>query len=348
MATLFPTAALEICYACVCCLPHTDRVGQQAQSSKSHGLITGGYSMEARDLEYFAVAAELGNLRRAAEVLNLSQPALSKSLRRLERAAGAKLVKRTQSGIELTAVGIALLPHAKRMRLSFEEISRELKESTHGVGILRIGVAPVQMRTLLGPACVQLHRESPKVILRITIAGNDQLLPALAAGNLDVTLCGIPAHPTKDLVQDRIQEDRFSIYSAAHHKLAARRKLGMADLAGQKWALPPAGSLSRKLLQHAIESAGAGPLNIVMETFALMPKLQLVAETDVLGFAPWREVQDLTSNLGLVELPVSGLEITRLVGISYRKDAYSPPSLQRFVEIVKNCARGSSGQSSRK
>src|SRR5687768_11719806 len=164
MATLFPTAALEICYACVCCLPHTDRVGQQAQSSKSHGLITGGYSMEARDLEYFAVAAELGNLRRAAEVLNLSQPALSKSLRRLERAAGAKLVKRTQSGIELTAVGIALLPHAKRMRLSFEEISRELKESTHGVGILRIGVAPVQMRTLLGPACVQLHRESPKVI----------------------------------------------------------------------------------------------------------------------------------------------------------------------------------------
>lgn len=304
--------------------------------------------MEARDLEYFVVAAELGNLRRAAEVLNLSQPALSKSLRRLEQAAGAKLVKRTPSGVELTAVGLALLPHAKRMRLSFEEIFRELKESTHGVGVLRIGAGPVQMRSLLGPACVQLHKESPKVTTRITIAGNDQLLPALSAGHLDVTLCSIPAHPTKDLVQEKIQQDRLSIYSAARHKLAAKRKLAVADLAGQKWALPPSGSLSRKLLQHAIESAGAGPLDIVMETFAIMPKLQLVAETDVLGFAPWRDVQDLTVDLGLVELPVSGLEITRLVGISYRKDAYSPPALRRFVEIVKNCARGPSRQSNGK
>ena len=59
--------------------------------------------MQLRDLEYFAAVAEHGNLGRAAEALDLSQPALSKSVRRLELWAGTKLVQRTPKGVELTA-----------------------------------------------------------------------------------------------------------------------------------------------------------------------------------------------------------------------------------------------------
>ena len=66
-------------------------------------------AMELRDIEYFTVVAEHGNLGRAAEALGLSQPALSKSLRRLEHEIGAKLVKRTPKGVELSAEGMALL-----------------------------------------------------------------------------------------------------------------------------------------------------------------------------------------------------------------------------------------------
>ena len=65
--------------------------------------------MELRDIEYFAVIAEHGHLGRAADVLGLSQPALSKSLRRLEQALQVKLVKRTPKGVELSAEGSVLL-----------------------------------------------------------------------------------------------------------------------------------------------------------------------------------------------------------------------------------------------
>ena len=61
--------------------------------------------MELRDVEYFAVVAENGHLGRAAEALGISQPALSKSLGRLEAVIGAKLVRRTSKGVELTAEG---------------------------------------------------------------------------------------------------------------------------------------------------------------------------------------------------------------------------------------------------
>src|SRR5262245_39212455 len=72
-------------------------------------------TMELRDIEYFAVVAEHGNVRRAAEALDLSPPALSKSLRRLEKSVGAKLVKRTPKGVELTDVGVAMVGQVRRI-----------------------------------------------------------------------------------------------------------------------------------------------------------------------------------------------------------------------------------------
>ena len=96
--------------------------------------------MDLRDIEYFAVIAEHGHLGRAAEALGLGQPALSVSLRRLEKSAEAKLVKRTPKGVELTDVGRALLTHVGRLQLAREDLARELSDLAHGqAGHLRVG-----------------------------------------------------------------------------------------------------------------------------------------------------------------------------------------------------------------
>ena len=85
--------------------------------------------MEFRDLQYFTVVAEHGNLRRAAEAIGISQPALSKTLRRLEKSAGTKIVERTPKGVELTAMGNALMTHAKRLQLAIDRKSTRLNSS---------------------------------------------------------------------------------------------------------------------------------------------------------------------------------------------------------------------------
>ena len=84
--------------------------------------------MELRDIEYFGVIAEHKHLGRAAEALGLSVPAVSKSLRRLEAATEAKLVRRTPKGVELTAEGAALLSHVRDLRVSVRDITRELAD----------------------------------------------------------------------------------------------------------------------------------------------------------------------------------------------------------------------------
>src|SRR5436190_21104177 len=97
--------------------------------------------MELRDIEYFAVVAQHGHLGRAAEALGLSQPAVSKSLRRLEQALGVKLVKRTPKGVEVTAEGSVLLLRMRGLRLSLQDVAREVADVSQGrVGHLHIGV----------------------------------------------------------------------------------------------------------------------------------------------------------------------------------------------------------------
>jgi DNA-binding transcriptional LysR family regulator len=197
----------------------------------------------------------------------------------------------------------------------------------------------VQIRTLLSPACIQLHEEFPKVTMRVIIGTNDELLPALRRGELDVAICGIGAHPRKDLVQERLYEERCVVFAAPTHPLAAQKKPTIGDLAGAKWALTSPDTVSRRMLQRALESAGLGPLNVVMESMALPPKLNLIAATDVLGFSPWQDAQESVMQRNLVEIPISGLRVTRPVGVSYRRDAYLPPAARRFVDIVKRKAR---------
>ena len=99
--------------------------------------------MELRDLEYFAVVAEQGNLGRAAELLGLSQPALSKSMARLEGTMEVKLFQRSAKGMELTAEGSLLLSRARELRQSLRNVAREVSDVSRGhAGSIKIGVGP--------------------------------------------------------------------------------------------------------------------------------------------------------------------------------------------------------------
>lgn len=296
--------------------------------------------MEARDLEYFAVVAKHGNLRRAADVLGLSQPALSKSLRRLETSAGTKLVKRIPKGVELTAVGSALLGHARRLRLSFDDIAREIRDLVQGrAGHLRIGAAPVTVEHPVSPACTALLKDAPKLTLQITIGPNNLLLPALRSGELDLIVSGVPAISFDDLVQERIYDDEFVIYASANHRLASRKRLAVSHLAGQRFALSPSGTLATQMLRRLFEESGFRLPVATMESPVALPKFHLVASSDVLGFASRREVHEAPRRLRLAELNVEGLPWIRTIGASYRKDAYLSPATHRLIDLLKSTVR---------
>ena len=290
-----------------------------------------------RDLEYFAVVAEHGNLGRAAEALRLSQPALSMSLRRLEQEAGSRIVRRTPKGVELTDVGRALLKRIQRLRLAHDDVLRELTDIRAGrAGHLRIGTSLGVSNVRLAAACSRLLGESPDVTMEIVGGDRTMLLPPLRAGDLHFALTARVKDTSEDLIEEIVTDDEFVVYCSTHHRLARRRIVDIADLAAERWAITqPAGGVSEVLLR-ALRERKLPELRRTLVSTDFEIRLRTIAATDLLGFSARPVVQEASKRLPLKELRVRGLPVARRTSaIIYRKDAYLPPAAMRLIEFVK-------------
>ena len=295
--------------------------------------------MELRDIEYFAVVGEHGHLGRAAESLGLSQPALSKSLRRLEQAIGAKLVKRTSKGVEITAAGTALRSHVRRLRLALSDVAREVADIGRGrAGQLRVGGNQPAIVYVLPVMCGAFLKQAPKVTLKVTAGGADVILPALRNGQLDLAIGLYPAAP-EGFVQEQLMADEFVVYASVDHRLTRLKQVTIADLARERWALGAATVPDWQWLHRVFEDSGLGPPQVAMETSSTLLRLHAVAETDLLGFVPRQFVRRAAAHLRLVELPVKGVPWPCRLSVRYRKDAYLSPVARRFIELLKKTAK---------
>jgi DNA-binding transcriptional LysR family regulator len=297
--------------------------------------------MELRDIDYFAAIAQYGHLGRAAEALGLGQPALSMSLRRLESSAKAKLVKRTAKGVELTAVGVALLSHVSKLRVARDDLAREVADLAQGrAGHLRIGASPSNSEVFVHEACSTLLMEAPKVTFSVAVMDNDALVPALRKGDLDLALTHTQRFTSPDIAQEVFRTDEFVIYSASNHHLAKHKSITLEDLAQERWAISAAGAFGPLLsLRHAFEVRELPLPMITVVSDLVMFKLRVVAASDLVGVTVKHNIKAAVGQLRLKILPVKDLVWLRPVAIAYRKDAYLSPAARRFIEILGAIAK---------
>ena len=296
--------------------------------------------LELRDVEYFFVVAEHRHVGRAAEALGMSQPALSRSLRRLEASIKARLVTRTPKGVELTAVGSALLSQVSRLRLALSDVAQEATDLSEGTaGHLRIGVGPATAEHLLAPACSALFKSAPKITIKVTVAHYHMLLPALRNGEFDLILSNIPTPAHEDLVQEHLYYDEFAVVASASHRLVKRKQVTLAELAQERWALPTANVLAWNWLHRVFEDHGLPAPNVAMDASSTLPTLAVVASSKLLGFASRRVLRQAKPQLKPVELDVKELKWTRSIGVSHRKGAYLSPAARRFIDILNSTAK---------
>jgi DNA-binding transcriptional LysR family regulator len=181
--------------------------------------------MQLRDLEYFSAIAEHRSVRRAADTLGMSQPGLSKSLRRLETELRAKLVARTPKGVDLTAVGAALLAQVRRLHLTFEDVAREAADLSAGrAGHLRVGANPL-CADLLPAAYAILLKDAPGVTFSATVDDNDVMIPALRKGEIDLIVNYLPESPWEGCDTEQLDADYdIVVYASASHPLARKKE----------------------------------------------------------------------------------------------------------------------------
>jgi DNA-binding transcriptional LysR family regulator len=292
--------------------------------------------IEQRDLEYFAVVAENGNLGRAAEALALSQPALSTSLQRLERATGAKVVRRTSKGVELTAAGATLLKHVNRLRLAHEDILREVADIGQArAGHLRLGTHLGTGATWGAAACGRLLKEAPRVTIALTVAGRPELLHALRAGELDLLLAAAGSLDGEDLAQEHVIDNEFVVCCARRHRLTRLRRLVCADLVNERWVT--SGGHNRVLgLRGVFEKRGLPPPKVAVTSRLTEVGLRIVAASDALGHFSDPVTQEASKRLQLAVLRIEDwVSVRNQSAIIYRRDAYLLPAARRLIDLIK-------------
>jgi DNA-binding transcriptional LysR family regulator len=295
---------------------------------------------QLRDIEYFSVVAERGNLGRAAEALGLSQPALSKSLRRLETAMQAKLVRRTAKGVELTAAGGMLFEQVRRLRLSLEDVTRSVGDIGQGrAGHLRIGTGPAVAMGLVPRACAALLQDAPDVTFQISVLDNNTSTSAVRHGELDFAIATIWSSHYGDLAMEKVSEDEQCLYVAANHPLAGKKRLTLADLVPYNWAITGNNMVTHSLVNQAFMEAKLPAPRITLQTNFLPLKHYLVATSNLIGYTARHVIQKDMRPFRFVELPVKELTWVRQTGVYYRKDAYLSPAARRFIGLLKSTAK---------
>jgi len=292
--------------------------------------------MDFRDVEYFAALAAHGHVGRAAEALGLSQPALSLSLRRLERSVKSKLMNRTPKGVELTTAGTTLLARFERLRLARDDIVSEMSDLSLGhAGLLRIGTGAHIALHIASIACTAVLKDAPRLTLKVNVLEYEALIAGLRHGELDLGISTLQPSSHDELVQVHLYDEPFVVYASATHRLASKKRVTLADVAQERLVVFGPDSSSMRRLKSTFIDAGLSFPRIALETGSVLLRNQIVASTDLLGYTAQRVVRLAAPQFRFAELHVKELEYLRRVGVIYRKNTYLSIAARRFIEILK-------------
>jgi DNA-binding transcriptional LysR family regulator len=293
--------------------------------------------MQLKDLAYFSKVAELGNLHNAATALGVTQPALSKAIRRLETGMGVVLFERTSRGVALTSIGKALLARGLAIRQLVDDTHSELHDLQRGQsGVLRVGCVPSIVEPVLAPVLEAFLHDEHETCFETQVQLSGALLQQLETGALDFAIAAMSPNIAAGLNGIVLGQQRNCMVARSNHPLH-RRRFTLQDLAAQRWVLPPSNITLRTWVESVL--AGADTANL------LAPAVFLQSDASPVVYAPLVRTSNLLTVMaedslrsslgtGLRALPAPASEWTLQLGLFWRKTAYFSVAMSQFRDRV--------------
>jgi DNA-binding transcriptional LysR family regulator len=278
-------------------------------------------------LRPFLAVARAGNLSTAARELAVSQPALTKSVRKLEQHFGIALFDRRARGMTLTPTGAALLTHARLIEAQCRFADPEIEALAHGeAGTIRIGAGPYWGPTLVPIAVARLQTRFPRLRIDLEVGVNTITLPKLFAGDLDLVMSALPDPTTlpSGIAIEDFGEFHLRVVAGRDHPLHHKRRVTEADLARHSWVLYQHDADTLNKLTRVMQSGGAAAPNVVVVTTSLHAVMQFLKSGPYLA---------CLADAYLRAMPEPGIGI-----LPFRRDIWSFPSGALYHASVRNFA----------
>ena len=289
-----------------------------------------------RHLQCFLAVAEARNLRRAAEALAISQPAVTKTLNELEEILGARLFERGRGGARPTPEAELFLRHASASVQSLAQAVDTMLRGRDGALPLRVGALPTVAPSVL-PRVLRAYRTArPGAQLRVITGRNALLLDALRSRELDAVI-GRMAEPDAmvGLTFELLFSEPLVMVARAGHALARAKRPSAAVLGEQPLVLPLPGTIIRHSADSFLRAHGVVPRAGLTETLSVALARALALAGDALWLTPLAAVEADLASGALVRLPLRSEGSEEPVGLLLRNDAPTSAALAALVSAVR-------------
>lgn len=294
--------------------------------------------MDTRLLEVFRTVARHGAITTAARELRFTQSAVSRQIATLEAEVGARVFDRLPRGVALTEEGRALLPHAEAVLDRLTAARRDL-DAIRGLGggRLRVGAFPTAVAALVPRALASFRDSYPDVALSLVEGLTPVLLDRLDAGDADVavvssSLAGLAERSGFDL--HHLLDERLLVAVSRTHRLARRRTVRLADLAGDPFVVGSA-TAEDTLLRASLPGGFRPRIDLVAAEWT--GKLGLVAAGLGVALVPALAVRGTPADIALLRLHADDESVRRIYAAT-RAGRSVPRTVARFLAHLRAAA----------
>ncbi|EAM6795011.1 LysR substrate-binding domain-containing protein [Salmonella enterica] len=289
-----------------------------------------------RHLHTFVAVAQQGTLGRAAETLNLSQPALSKTLNELEQLTGTRLFERGRLGAQLTVPGEQFLTHAVKVLDALNTAGQALnRKEDASADVVRVGALPTAALGILPAAIGRFHQQQKSTSLQVATMNNTMLLAGLKSGEIDL---GIGRMSDPELMGGLNYEllflESLKLVVRPGHPLL-QETITLSRVMEWPVVVSPKGTVPRQNAEALLQSQGCKMPAGCIETLSASLSRQLTVDYDYVWFVPSGAVKEDLRQATLVSLPVPTQSAGEPIGILTRVDIPLSTGAQMLIVAIR-------------
>lgn len=288
--------------------------------------------MDIKQLRALVTIAETGSVTKAATLLHIVQPAVSRQLRLLEEDVGTALFSRGRYGMELTGSGEIFVEYARRALAELDRARSEVQPTGDVAGVVTIGLLPSTCDLLASELVAAVAREHPAIRLRISMGYTGHLQNWLDLGEVDAALLYDPKSSPALQVQPLLEE-RLWVVGRPEMGFQPNASIDLQQVASEPMILPNAPHGIRSLVEQTCATAGIN-LSIVAETNAMSVQKGLVLGGLGITILPSIAIMDDVARGLLSAAPLSNPNLQRTIVLALPNTRRVPVAVRCVVELL--------------
>ncbi|MEX0871898.1 MAG: LysR family transcriptional regulator [Aquisalimonadaceae bacterium] len=295
--------------------------------------------LKLRQLVVFDAVLAEGSLVKAAEVLSLTQPAVTKTVQAMEEILGVPLLQRTSRGIVATIYGRAVGARIKAVLAEVRYLGDDLTTLAAGKGgHIVVGTLISAAAWLLPEAIVRLKERSPEVVVTLQEGTNDQLMPQLITGEIDLVIGRVPDKVYAGVHHEAFYDEQLCAVARVGHPLAAAGRLNIADLADFPWILPIPDSPVRAVAEQLFRDGGRPLPRNRMDSLSILTNVSIMRRSDAVCLLPRDVANHYVRQQVLTILPLRQTVPFGRMGLSRAAERNQTPAAHALIEALREAA----------